>query len=1335
MSTFTNTSVAQKTLRFCALSLAFLLFGQLNRVALAFTCHKVVNGPVSFEIGKIEPLTVEGKIYRAPLIIVNNSDANLTVEARITSIDSFYLYDETKLGKPDEIAPGQELVRTVVSPAHSTYESTVAFAARGAYLDAHYPVRASFSYQLDNRSETVDLRPVFATQLKELLPESKTLEPLSFQGKPYLKLNGTANQRYATYARSFNGEFTRLPNNWSGSDAQTGASLNPCNMSRGGIIRESWSTHPPYKGGAGVVGARFVVSLPEAREISLKFFSAMRDVFPPEPPTDGVEFRVYASHVLTAGNGEIATETLEELANRQPRQEELLYAEQYKGVEWKENKVDLTKFQGETILLTLEADPGAKGDTTCDSSFWGDVVILTNSEPVKLASVEEREALRQTNENAFLSFAKTAPKTTPTFGVPASDAPANTRVFNLGDSQFAAVTLGPNGVCDGWVTIGTVDKHVQIDGVRAKYQGVEVGFDAPYEPCKAFARFVDAEKLETTARAFAKARRASIIGDLPNDYSPDATPDETFEENQSNELACFIAQTRGGLAFRFVATHNDEINSLQFGAFSEHANRVYFGQGHCIVEPKAFNQDGDGFACSTSHVGFDFANGISVLEATTRPVYSFVVNPDLKVYTLTTSPDSRLTLRSSDRGAMRCALDYAAGFDKSAAPLVPKKAGRFVFDYWGGSYGAVLERMKTFVKYGLTDSLLIQHVWQHYGYDVRLPDIWPPRPEQGSLEELQETQKFCDLYDIPFGLHDNYIDYYPDADGFNYDEIIINPDGQPQKAWYNPGPDVQSYRFNPTYIFKHAERNLDLIREHLMQTAYFTDVFSSIRMMDFYDRTGRYHSRAETQDCWGRYFDLVREKFNGNAITVSESGSDSLIGHLDGADGILRRISSGQENYSSALPCEDDAYVPWGDAVYHDKFILHGVGYSDRYQGGLARSLRGIESDDYICSEALLGHAVMVDLSASISGSIRKYWLMQNLARSLALDTISDFEFVDGNIHHAKVTWNSGVVVYVNRDRDDWTLTNNLIPQLGVPVVLPRFGFWAVNERDVKEPSTHYGGIVRLDGQIVEFRVDGDESFFVNGRKRTPNQVVPIRASLENVEVIDGATLRGALVWDATTPTLDKAYTPFLHLERPKTWWGDKPELTVLPLAKPNKPSNVWQGRETKLFGDSITIAIPDSIPPGNYNILCGLYDPATGKRLPLLGRNDSNDRYILGSVTVAGTGNERTLSFAAVEPLYGVDARLIPNAKASNFGVCSTLGAIRYEQKSPALATVTPLPDSGAFDATLATAFLQTGEFEVVERDADGQEIQRTPLRVEEGKATLRLDTTRVFSIDIEKR
>ncbi len=1289
-------------------------------VGYAFTCHRETRRALTFEISKIDPLTEEDAIYQAPLIIENTSENDVVISATFSSIRSFFLVDDVD-GKSVEIEAPNALKKTIVVKAKSKFESVVSFCVRNAYIDAHYPIRAIFEYEMNGAQEKVELRPVFATKITAVNPESAKPAALTFGGRSFLKLNGSLGQCFFPYFKTAEKGCVSLPAKWTGSDA-TGASLNPCWITRGGVNRESWSFHPPYKGGAGDVGVKFAVKLPEATKLELRFFSAMRDVFPPEPPTDGVEFRIYAAHLLGDGNGNVTPESIAKFAEEAPKVENLLYADHYSGVDWKENCVDLTKFAGETVLLTFEANPGAKNDTTCDNCFLGDFVILANPQNGSVMTPNERESLRQKNLEDFLNFVKTNRSESPTSGVAQSEA---TRCFDLGDGQFAATSLGKNGVCDGWITIGTADRYVQIDGVRAQYQSSNVGYDQPYEPCKVVVQYVESEKLEDYARAYAVALGDPIVGELPNDAKGFQFK---LKPNPENTLACFISKTSGGLAFRFVASHNAEINSIQFGAFSEKAKRVYFGQGHCLDHPnKPFTLDGDGFACSTSHVGFDFENGISVLEATTRPVDTFTVNPELKIYTISVAPDTRLTLQSSDKGAFDAAFRYAPGFDKNPAPLVPKKAGRFVFDYWGGAYADVLNRMRTFVKYGLVDSMLIQHVWQHYGYDVRLPDVWPPRTEQGQLEELKETQRFCDQHDIPFGLHDNYIDFYPDADGFTYDEIIINPDGQPQKAWYNPGPDVQSYRFNPTAIFKYAERNLDLIRKDLMQTAYFTDVFSSIHVMSFFDAQGKFHSRAETLDCWGKYFDLVREKFNNNAITVSESGSDVLIGHLDGADGILRRITKEQENYSCVIDCDDNVYAPWGDAIYHDKFILHGVGYSGRYEGGISRALRGIESDDYISAEVLLGRPAMVDLSTSVRGTVRKYWLLQNFARSLAMDRIVDFDFVDGDLHHSRVEWASGVVVYVNRGIADWTLENEKTPGTDRNVTLPAFGFWTTSKDG-------YGGVVRSENQVVELRVDSDGSYFVNGRQRIPNEVVPIRPSFENVSVIDGSTLKGSLVWDARRGT-DKPYTPFLHLERPQTWWGDKPELNVLPLDRPAKSSDQWSGRETDLFGDSITIRIPDEIEPGYYNILCGLYDPKTGARLSLLGSGLSDKRYRLGGITVSGRGANRSITFKEAESTNGLDERLVPNTEATNFGVCQTLGAFRFVQISDSVASITPLPDEPSFKATLSGAFFSDEKYDLVAKDENGCELSRTTLTANDGRLEIEIDASSAFEYDVVKR
>ena len=52
--------------------------------------------------------------------------------------------------------------------------------------------------------------------------------------------------------------------------------------------------------------------------------------------------------------------------------------------------------------------------------------------------------------------------------------------------------------------------------------------------------------------------------------------------------------------------------------------------------------------------------------------------------------------------------------------------------------GRALERA---FRYGLTDAAVVWHNWQRWGYDYRLPEIYPPNPEWGTEKELQRHDR------------------------------------------------------------------------------------------------------------------------------------------------------------------------------------------------------------------------------------------------------------------------------------------------------------------------------------------------------------------------------------------------------------------------------------------------------------------------------------------------------------------------------------------------------------------------------------------------------------------
>jgi hypothetical protein len=570
--------------------------------------------------------------------------------------------------------------------------------------------------------------------------------------------------------------------------------------------------------------------------------------------------------------------------------------------------------------------------------------------------------------------------------------------------------------------------------------------------------------------------------------------------------------------------------------------------------------------------------------------------------------------------------------------------------------------MQRMIDYGLTDSLLTLHVWQRWGYDYRLPDIYPPNRDLGTTDDLRQLGAVCDAAGIPWGLHDNYIDMYPDADQFSYEHICFTEAGQPIKAWLNTGRDAQSYRFRPDHIMPFVQRNLRLIGPSLKPSHYFIDVFTSINMFDFYDRHGNFHSALETRKHWGEAFRWIQDYLGPGTITTSEAGDDQLVGYLDGADCQHLNLSAGGGYFQHRVPCRDWERFPWFDVVLHDRFSLHGVGYPGRYEGGRSRRHHGIESDDYLSDEMLLGHALMIDRSSLPRGAVRKYWLAQGFVRSIATDTIEEIEFADGDIHRITVTWQSGAKVHVNRGPQDWTVAGKILPQ---------YGYYATNGR-IK--ST----IERVDGVIVE-RSRSDGQLYVNARGFNPDPALDITPEATEVQYLGGRQFALPIAWQARRPA-PKDLQVSLRFKSPRSRRYDKVAFQDDYLSSPG--SGTWQGEV--VTGGRRVIEIPAEFGAGEYEILVGLVDPATRTRYALDAEETGHHQYLLGELVADGSGSKVTN--IRVVP-HEIKARPEPRwnvaGKAVSLGPARTSGAFRC-QWTPTTIVVTPLPNEPSFDVSL---------------------------------------------------
>lgn len=684
---------------------------------------------------------------------------------------------------------------------------------------------------------------------------------------------------------------------------------------------------------------------------------------------------------------------------------------------WQDAEVDLSAYAGKTIRLQLESHAGPANDPTCDQSYWAMPTLIV--------------------------------------GVPRPPAPpdATPRALGTAGACDVSVALGSRGLLNADVSFKSNDAPLAFNGFSARVLGQSL------EREDSAAYLVDVKDESTDARVRVRhtfqvgAEQFDLMGELWTE--PAALMARFWLENAPEPRPWHVAY----------------IEDIAAGPWTDAVKRVYLGVGNVIEEPGSFQLNFEGHRMATSFVGYDFANGASLVQAVDVPPSHINVDPDKKLCALHIAHDQQQAFIPAV-SVWEGAKTWRDLDERPAASGVKVAAGRFTFDLWGGDFAKSAERFRRAFAYGMTDALVVWHRWQRWGYDIRLPDIYPPDSELGGLDAFVDLVRTCQDAGVRFAPHDNYIDFYADADGYSYSLIGFTPEGRPIPAWFMPSTKDQSYRWRADKIEPFVKRNLELIRENISPDAYFIDVWSSAPPYDYWTEDGQFFSRIYTRDVHRETFAWIREFLGNDAPQISEAGHDQLIGWLDGAQTNHLRIAREPLPPGTwtawTIPCKDAERIPWIDVAYHDRFALQGAGYSSRYAGGLDQALHGINSDDYMTSEVMTGHCPMV---SSVFGrdEVRKYWLLQGIARALALQRIEGVEFVDDNIHRQRIAWENGAVVLINRDKEDWQTGGLLLPQFSFHVSAP------------VAAGVAEAAIERKDGVIVEW-AQSPEMLYVNAR-------------------------------------------------------------------------------------------------------------------------------------------------------------------------------------------------------------------------------------------------------------
>ena len=546
--------------------------------ALAFDGHEVTEGPLRMEIQTVERVTQTETPYYLRVVLANADGGPLEVQLRISGlVDPWRVVGEAQ--RPLSLSAGgrqEVLFQIAVGP--------------GAY-SALYPVHCYATFSHAGQERTAHAVRILETQFAAPAVAAGPASELPVTNVP---LRGglllTEQKNFRVGWAYFDQPDVFLPTGWQG-EAQPSRASFAIRPATRGTTRSALNMHPAWSQGRGVTFVDYRLRLPQTTPIACSFGNAIRDATPPEPPSDGVTFRVRVDdQVLLEAHTDSRT--------------------------WVDGEVDLSPFAGREIRLRLECHPGPQRDTTCDSAYWGDPMITVGQRP-QPTTPEQQERLRQRARTMVETGRSASP---------------GEFLLPLADGLRVAVVLGRSGLIDGVIGLGEGQACVVLDGINASVHKHRL---SGWPPTVAVVH-VDVQR--GPSDSVRVVHRCTLA-------------DEDFD------LTAELAAEAGGVRIRLECP--ERITDLAPGRLDRTARRVYYGHGYCIDRPQPFQVGYGGHNLSTSHVGMDFDNGLSLLTACDNPPDYFEVNPSEGVYALHTHMSGTLTLVPSLRGAIDCARSTA----------------------------------------------------------------------------------------------------------------------------------------------------------------------------------------------------------------------------------------------------------------------------------------------------------------------------------------------------------------------------------------------------------------------------------------------------------------------------------------------------------------------------------------------------------------------------------------------------------------------------------------------------------------------------------------------------
>jgi len=594
-------------------------------------------------------------------------------------------------------------------------------------------------------------------------------------------------------------------------------------------------------------------------------------------------------------------------------------------------------------------------------------------------------------------------------------------------------------------------------------------------------------------------------------------------------------------------------------------------------------------------------------------------------------------------------------------------------------------------------------VWQRDGYDRSYPNTMPANARMGGDAGLRSLSLAAQKLVHRFCVHENYYDYYPNAEAFKEADCALFANGSKQPGW-DRGP-VKAVILKPSKLMDYAREFTPEIKRRYDCNAAYHDIMPTWRV-DFDAAVPNAGKIRVTHEQTRRLCDYDRELFGGPV--VFEADSQHMAGVFDG--GCNHGID--MHRHPMAVACEV--------LKVHPRMSNHGFGYYERWlpwgygAGWNSYVMTDRELDKYRAATIAFGRTGFIgqQLMKHPHGVVREYYLMQAFGRAytgrraVRIRYQMDGQWVDagtaarhGALGRLHVEYEGGQHVYVNLADEPWTAAGHALPTGGSLTVGPRAE----------------AGTVFRDGQIADF-ARYDDVVYADARSHTwlpPVALPPIEPSIAALKHLGGKEFELTVRWKVGRK-LDRDYTILWHFTRKVG------AIHFQADHRPPRPTTTWKVGETVTDGPT-RLSVKDDAAATHYDIVVGLYDKQG--RAPLVGglnalcigrlvverQGDAATKVSLGP-----TSFDRMPGFGRAPYLEGANTA----KRIIDFGAVATNGAL-VVRRSDAGRTLVPVPLGATFTVGLAG---RVGAVKAL--DAAGRALPSPTLTRRAGKTWL--DTAR---------